>query len=89
MEVRKIMEWIKVNSPKDLPMDGSKFLVIVWDNWVGFASYARHYDADDRCPGKYDFFYICDDPEKEGFAARVESNDFPITHWMPLPDKPS
>jgi Protein of unknown function (DUF551) len=78
----------------DAPYDSRPFLACIWGNdpsgsWVGEAIYARHYDATNRCPGKYEFFYITQDPESEGWQIRIEEKPFPITHWMPLPAPPS
>lgn len=72
------------------PYDGKPFLACIWGNdenggWVGIGIYTRHYDADGRCPGKYEFFYITKNPEEERWKIKVEENPFPITHWMPLP----
>ena len=75
------------------PYDGKPFLACIWGNneggrWVGVAIYARHYDADGRCPGKYEFFYVTQNPEEEAWQVKIEEKPFPITHWMPLPEPP-
>lgn len=77
----------------EAPYDGKPFLACIWGNdeaggWVGMGIYARHYDAGDRCPGKYEFFYVTQNPEEEGWQIKVEENPFPITHWMRLPQPP-
>ena len=71
------------------PFDGKPFIARVWNEWTGLAIYARHYHAskEDR-PGKYEFFYITNNPEEEGFEFRLDADEFPITHWMPLPEPP-
>ncbi len=94
------MEWIKFDLSNHhfqreclAPFDGRPFLACIWGDsissaWIGQAIYARHYDAGDRCPGKYEFFYICQNPEDSGWQVRIEDRPFPITHWMPLPEPP-
>ena len=77
----------------DAPYDGKPFLACIWGNedagsWVGQAIYARHYDARNRPPGKYEFFYVTQNPEDEGWGIGIEERPFPITHWMPLPPAP-
>lgn len=77
----------------EAPFDGQPFLACIWGDaegsWVGEAIYARHYDAaEDRVPMKYEFFYVTQDPEREGWKIRIETDPFPITHWMPLPKPP-
>jgi len=71
------------------PFDSKPFLACIWGEWVGQAIYARHYDAtDNRCPGKYEFFYVTQNPEDEGWKIHISEDPFPITHWMPLPKSP-
>lgn len=89
-------EWrvfeIKKNSQFEdvqAPYDGAPFLACVWGKWTGEAIFARHYDAQNRCPGKYDFFYITENPEYEGLQIKIEEDPFPITHWQPLPEPPN
>jgi hypothetical protein len=78
----------------EAPYDGKSFLACIWGNdsagaWVGQAIYARHYDAEKGIgPSKYEFFYVTQDPENEGWKIRIETEPFPITHWMPLPKPP-
>ena len=93
-------EWkkfeIKKYSPpetREPPYDSRPFLACIWGNdsaggWVGQAVYSRHYDAGNRCAGKYEFFYVTTDPEHEGWEIRIEEQPFPISHWMPLPEPP-
>jgi hypothetical protein len=74
----------------EAPYDGKPFLACVWGEWVGEAIYARHYDSTaDRIPMKYEFFYITQNPEEEGWKVRTENDPFPITHWMPMPKGPN
>lgn len=68
------------------PFDGKPFLAYIWGEWVGMAIYSRHYDATNRCPGKYEFFYVTNNPEDCGWEIKIEESPFPITHWMPLPN---
>lgn len=89
------MEWNEFKKVKqnpfeksEAPYDGNSFLACIWGEWVGQSVYARHYDATDRCPGKYEFFYVTKNPEEYGWQIRIEEDPFPITHWAPLP-KPS
>jgi hypothetical protein len=88
-------EWIKFKKQKydplkeyQPPFDGQSFLACIWGEWVGQAIYVRHYDATDRIPGKYEFFYVTQNPEEEGWKIKIETVPFPITHWMPLPKPP-
>jgi len=71
--------------PIRAPFDGLPFLACIWDTWTGLAVYARHYDCENRCPGKYEFFYVSQDPEEKGWEIKIEEDPFPITRWMPLP----
>lgn len=94
-------EWqefiIKKHSPledRKAPYDGKPFLACIWGNdtagaWVGMGIYSCHYDAGERCPGKYEFFYVSQNPEEEGWEIKIEENPFPITHWMHLPKSPT
>jgi hypothetical protein len=90
------MEWIKFEIqeynphiiPK-APFDDIPFIACIWGEQVAVAIYARHYDATNRTPGKYEFFYVSSDPELEGSQIRIEEKPFPITHWMPLPNPPN
>lgn len=81
------MEWIRVEEQPP-PENGERFLACIWGQWVGFAIYARHYDATDRCPGKYEFYYVINDPEEDNWQISKEDPLKPITHWMPLPKPP-
>ena len=73
----------------EAPYDGKPFIACIWGKLVGQAVYARHNDAgEDRISGKYEFFYITQNPEKEGWEVKIEESPFPITHWMPLPEPP-
>ena len=81
------MEWIKC-SDQPPPETGERFLACIWGEWIGWAKYARHYDATDRIPGKYEFYYVIDDPEGDAWKIRKEDSTKPITHWMPLPEVP-
>lgn len=67
------------------PYDGVPFIASIRGMWVGLAIYVRKYDGVDRYPGKYEYFYICGDPEEEYWEVKIETDSFPITHWMPLP----
>lgn len=71
------------------PFNGGPFLACIFGRWVGEAIYARHYDGGIYGPpGKYEFFYVTEDPEKEGWKIFIKEDPFPITHWMPLPKPP-
>ncbi len=92
----KILDVINHNyqTNSDAPFDGKPFLACIWGNdeagsWVGEAVYARHYEAGDRRPSKYEFFYVTQNPERDGWQIRIEEKPFPITHWMPLPPSPN
>jgi hypothetical protein len=89
------MEWNKFeirefdpHKRSEPPFDGKPFIACIWEEWVTEAIYAYHYDATNRVPGKYEFFYVRNDPELEGWQIRIEEKPFPITHWMPLPQPP-
>lgn len=89
------MEWIKFDSSNhhymskcEPPFDGQPFLACIWGDWVGLGIYAHHYDSDNRCPGKYEFFYVSENPEEVGWQIRIGEDPFPITYWMPLPKPP-
>lgn len=87
----KTYERIKFNPFKEsvAPFDGVPFLARIWNEWTGLAIYARHYHASDQdIPGKYEFFYITNNPEEEGWQVRLDIEECPITHWMPLPESP-
>lgn len=86
-------EWISVED-QPLPRE-DRFLCVINSAaglWVGLGIYKRHYDAgpENRCPGKYEFFYVTHDPEEGGlrFKKELEEIDRMITDWMPLPIPP-
>lgn len=97
----KVKEWekfvIRKYSPFgdfSVPYDGRPFLACIWGGeagaWVAQAVYVRRYDATNRCAGKYEFFYVAqtDGADEKFWEIKIEERPFPITHWMPLPERP-
>lgn len=71
------------------PFDSKPFLACIWGEWVGEAIYARHYDTPEGVPpSKYEYIYVTQNPEDEGWKIPLKTDPFPVTHWMPLPEAP-